>query len=127
MIIRKSKYELKLMKGAGEIVAMAHEAVKEAIKEGVSTWELDEIVYNLIIKNNKFSIIGKANKTIAIFPPRITLSAKLLLPKSLATEDASRYALLPANGAGSLENKPTSAVDRVDKPRGADDMLTFTE
>ena len=39
------------MKAAGEIVAMAHEAVKDAIKEGVSTWELDEIVYNVIIKN----------------------------------------------------------------------------
>ena len=41
------------MKSAGEIVAMAHEAVKEAIKEGVSTWELDEIVYNLIIKKER--------------------------------------------------------------------------
>ena len=51
MIKRKSKYELKLMKAAGEIVAMAHEAVKDAVKEGISTWELDEIVYNLIIKN----------------------------------------------------------------------------
>ena len=51
MIKRKSKYELKLMKAAGEIVAMAHEAVKDAVKEGISTWELDEIVYNLIVKN----------------------------------------------------------------------------
>jgi len=51
MIKRKSKYELKLMKAAGEIVAMAHEAIKDAVKEGVSTWELDEIVYNLIVKN----------------------------------------------------------------------------
>ena len=45
MIKRKSKYELKLMKAAGEIVAMAHETVKDAIKE------LDQLVYNLIIKN----------------------------------------------------------------------------
>ena len=39
------------MKAAGEIVAMAHEAVKDAIKEGVTTWELDEIVYNVIVNN----------------------------------------------------------------------------
>ena len=51
MIYRKSRHELNIMKAAGEIVAMAHEAVKDAIKEGVTTWELDEIVYNVIVNN----------------------------------------------------------------------------
>ena len=36
MIYRKSKYELKLLKAAGEIVAMAHEAAKEAVKGAFS-------------------------------------------------------------------------------------------
>ncbi len=51
MIHRKSRYELNLMKAAGEIVAMSHAAVKDAVKEGITTWELDEIVYNVIVKN----------------------------------------------------------------------------
>ena len=51
MIHRKSKYELKLLKAAGEIVAMAHEAAKDSIKEGLTTWELDKIVEDVIRKN----------------------------------------------------------------------------
>ena len=51
MIHRKSRYELNIMKAAGEIVAMSHAAVKDAVKEGITTWELDEIVYNVIVKN----------------------------------------------------------------------------
>ena len=39
------------MKAAGEIVALAHYTVKDAVKEGVSTWELDKIVNDVIIKN----------------------------------------------------------------------------
>ena len=39
------------MKAAGEIVAMAHQAVQEAVKEGVSTFELDKIVNDVIVKN----------------------------------------------------------------------------
>ena len=51
MIYRKSKYEIKALKAAGEIVAMAHQAAKDAIREGLSTWELDKIVEDVIVKN----------------------------------------------------------------------------
>ncbi len=51
-IHRKSKFEVNLMKQAGNIVALVHCAMKDAVKEGVTTKELDELAYK-IIKNNK--------------------------------------------------------------------------
>ena len=51
-IHRKSKFEINLMKQAGNIVALVHAAMKEAIKEGVTTKELDELAFK-IIKENK--------------------------------------------------------------------------
>ena len=47
-IKRKSRYELKLMKHAGEIVALTHQAMKKAIRPGISTKELDKIAYDVI-------------------------------------------------------------------------------
>jgi len=52
MIILKSKKEIEFMREAGKIVAEAHEKVREAIKPGISTFELDEIAYDTIIKHN---------------------------------------------------------------------------
>ena len=51
-IYRKSKFEINLMKQAGNIVALVHAAMKETIKEGVTTKELDDLAYK-IIKDNK--------------------------------------------------------------------------
>ena len=51
-IYRKSKFEINLMKQAGNIVALVHAAMKEAVKEGVTTKELDELAFK-IIKENK--------------------------------------------------------------------------
>ena len=51
-IHRKSKFEVNIMKQAGNIVALVHAAMKEAVKEGVTTKELDELAYK-IIKENK--------------------------------------------------------------------------
>lgn len=51
-IHRKSKFEINLMKQAGNIVALVHAAMKEAVKEGVTTKELDELAFK-IIKENK--------------------------------------------------------------------------
>ena len=51
-IYRKSKFEINLMKQAGNIVALVHAAMKDAIKEGVTTKELDELAFK-IIKENK--------------------------------------------------------------------------
>ena len=51
-IHRKSKFEINLMKQAGNVVALVHAAMKDAIKEGVTTKELDELAFK-IIKANK--------------------------------------------------------------------------
>lgn len=51
MIILKSKKEIELIREAGKIVAYAHEMVREAIKPGISTFELDLIAYKAILKH----------------------------------------------------------------------------
>ncbi len=52
MINRKSREEIKLMRHAGGVVALVHQAMKGAVKPGVSTLELDEIAAR-VIKENK--------------------------------------------------------------------------
>ncbi len=47
-IHRKSKFEVNLMKQAGNIVAIVHSAMKDAVKEGVTTKELDELAFKII-------------------------------------------------------------------------------
>ncbi len=51
MITIKSEREITLMKEAGRIVALCHEAMKKEVKPGVSTWELDQICENIIREN----------------------------------------------------------------------------
>jgi methionyl aminopeptidase len=51
MISTKSAREIELMRKAGQIVALAHQAVAMAIKPGVTTKEIDEIVENVILEN----------------------------------------------------------------------------
>lgn len=48
MISIKSASEIAKMQKAGEIVALAHRAVKDAICDGITTEDLDRIVYELI-------------------------------------------------------------------------------
>ena len=48
MIIIKSKREIEIMKEAGRINYLAHQKVKEAIRPGVSTLELDRIAEKTI-------------------------------------------------------------------------------
>ncbi len=50
MIIRKSSKEIMLMRAAGIITARALWAAGEAVQPGVSTLELDKIVYDVITK-----------------------------------------------------------------------------
>lgn len=49
MITIKSNREIELMREAGRIVALAHKAVKEAVKPGISTMELNDIAEKTII------------------------------------------------------------------------------
>lgn len=50
MVVLKSSRELELMKEACQISAEALMAAGEAVKPGVSTWEIDKIAYDLIKK-----------------------------------------------------------------------------
>ncbi len=52
MITRKSRHEINLMKTAGSIVAEVLHTMKDVVKPGISTLELDEIAEK-IIRNNK--------------------------------------------------------------------------
>lgn len=52
MITRKSKEEIKRMRHAGHIVALAHQEMKKIIKPGITTKYLDDVVRQ-IIKDNK--------------------------------------------------------------------------
>jgi methionyl aminopeptidase len=52
MISIKSKAEIELMRKAGEMVALAHQLVEDAIRPGITTLELDKIVEDFIRKNN---------------------------------------------------------------------------
>ena len=51
MLTLKSKREIAIMKEAGRIVELAHVAVQNAIKPGISTYELDKIAYDVITSN----------------------------------------------------------------------------
>ena len=51
-IHRKSKYEINLMKQAGNVVALVHATMRDAVRAGVTTKELDDLAYK-IIKANK--------------------------------------------------------------------------
>ena len=51
MVTIKSKREIELMKIAGRIVGLAHQEVKKHIKPGVTTYELDRIVEQVVRKN----------------------------------------------------------------------------
>lgn len=52
MIFIKSKREIELMKEAGRIVALVHRKLKEAIKPGISTYELDLLAEEIIREND---------------------------------------------------------------------------
>lgn len=50
MIVLKSSRELELMKEACEISAQALQVAGEAVRPGISTWEIDKIAHDFIIK-----------------------------------------------------------------------------
>jgi len=51
MVTIKSKQEIEKMREACKVAALAQKAVEEAIKPGISTWELDKIAENTIREN----------------------------------------------------------------------------
>ncbi len=55
MVTIKSKQEIEKMREACRVAALAQKAVEEAIKPGISTWELDKIAENEMRKNGAIS------------------------------------------------------------------------
>lgn len=53
--ILKSPREIQIMREAGRIVARVHLAMKEAVRPGVSTWELDQIALEVLQKHDAVS------------------------------------------------------------------------
>ncbi len=51
MIHKKSREEIKIMRHAGNIVALVHDEMKRVVEPGISTLELDKIAYDIIKKN----------------------------------------------------------------------------
>lgn len=51
MITKKSREEIKLMKYAGNVVALVHQEMKKCVTTGISTIELDKIAFDIIKKN----------------------------------------------------------------------------
>ncbi len=57
--IHKSPREIQIMREAGRIVARVHQAFREAIGPGISTWDLDELAAGIIHSHNaKSSFLG---------------------------------------------------------------------
>jgi len=52
VIILKSAEELAAMRRAGRVVAQAHALVRELVKPGITTWELNEAVEEFLLKQN---------------------------------------------------------------------------
>ena len=51
MVTIKSKREIEQMKEACKLTAQVHEVIKEAIRPGISTYELDQIAEKFIRSN----------------------------------------------------------------------------
>ena len=52
MITIKSEREIELMRHAGMLVSKMHQFIKPYIKEGISTYELDQLCEKFILEND---------------------------------------------------------------------------
>ena len=59
MIVLKTAKEIELMKEACRISAEALKVAGEAVKPGVTTWEIDHIAYEYIKKHGLLEFISK--------------------------------------------------------------------
>ena len=53
--VLKSAREIQIMREAGRVVARVHHAMKETVRPGVSTWELDQVAVEVLQKYNATS------------------------------------------------------------------------
>jgi len=69
MVTIKSKKEIELMKEACKVVALTHKAIEEAIKPGMTTLELDQLVEKTMKKYGAISAEKGYNPGIKGVPP----------------------------------------------------------
>ena len=69
MVTIKSKKEIELMREACKVVALTHQAIEEAIKPGITTAELDELVEKTMKKYGAISAEKGYNPGIKGVPP----------------------------------------------------------
>lgn len=74
-IYYKNDEELKIMREAGRIVARVHEALRAAVRPGISTWALDEIAAKIIADHGATAaFLGYPPGSPHPFPASITVS-----------------------------------------------------
>ena len=54
MVTIKSKKEIELMRESCKVVALVHKAIEEAIKPGITTKELNDLVHNYIVNQDAY-------------------------------------------------------------------------
>ena len=74
-IYLKKPEEIAIMREAGRIVAKCHEAMRAAVRPGVSTWELDQIAAEVLLQNDaKPAFLGYPPGAKNPFPASVTVS-----------------------------------------------------
>lgn len=74
-IVLKQPEELLLLREAGRIVARCHEAMREAVRPGISTWDLDQIAAKVLSQHNaRAAFLGYPPRGPHPFPATITAS-----------------------------------------------------
>lgn len=87
-IYLKTPEEIAIMREAGRIVAKAHEAMREAVRPGISTWELNQIADSLIRDHGAIpTFIGVPKQNGPDFPAAITASINDELVHGIPSKD----------------------------------------
>lgn len=83
MIILKSADEMQAMRVAGRVVAQAHELVRELVRPGITTWDLDRAVEEFLLRKNAIP----AFKGYQGYPASICASVNEVVVHGIPSED----------------------------------------
>lgn len=87
-VVRKTPEELMIMREAGRITALALNAMREAVRPGISTKELDEIAADVIRSHNaKPAFLGYPAGSPYPFPATVTASVNEELVHGIPRKD----------------------------------------
>lgn len=84
----KTSDEIAVMREAGRVVARAHEAMRQAVRPGISTWELDQIAETVLRDNGaEPTFLGYPKYNSPDFPATITASINSELVHGIPSKD----------------------------------------